>query len=256
MARCPFAQWHGDGVTNETKGQMRAHKGLVLHIEQGSNHGTDSWFHNPQAQVSAHFGVGKDGSVFQWVDTDDTAWAEMAGNHYWISVENEGYSGQPLTQAQEESVAKLFAWAAKLYHFPFQVTADPTGTGLGHHAMGGSDWGGHTQCPGEPVVQQKPYIVNRARQLADAPAPTPKPAPKPPAPQHPMPTWYHRVLRFTAGSPMESGEDVKVVQRKVGATADGLYGPNTAAKVRGFQLTHKLAVDGVVGPLTAKELGA
>lgn len=251
MARCPFATWRGP-IPNENKGGMRGHKGLVLHIEQGSEAGTDSWFHNPKAQASAHFGCAKDGTLTQWVDTDDTAWAEMAGNHWWVSVENEGYSGQPLTQAQEETLAKLFAWVHKTYNVPLQVTADPDGTGLGHHSMGGADWGGHAQCPGNPIIEQKPYIVHRARALADAPVhpkPTPKPAPAKPK----TPAWYHRVL--VVEKPMLHGDDVKHVQEKLHVHADGIYGPDTAAKVRGFQQTHKLGVDGKVGPETAEAIG-
>ena len=42
---------------------------IVEHVMQGSLTGTDHWFQNPNAQVSAHFGIGKDGSVHQYVDT-------------------------------------------------------------------------------------------------------------------------------------------------------------------------------------------
>lgn len=253
MARCPFAQWRGE-IPNETKGKMYDHKGLVIHIEQGSESGTDQWFHNPQAQASAHFGCAKDGTLQQWVDTDDTAWAEMAGNHYWVSVECEGFSGHPLTQQQEESIAKLFAWLHKEYpHIPLQVTGDPTKPGLGHHSMGGADWGGHYQCPGNPIIDQKPYIVHRAAALADFPAPEPKPEPKP-TPKPDAPAWYHRVL--SVERTMLHGDDVKHVQEKLRVSpADGWYGENTAAKVRGFQKLHKLTADGRVGPKTAKVIG-
>lgn len=232
---------------------MYGHKGLVLHIEQGSEKGTDSWFHNPKAQASAHFGNAKDGTLHQWVDTDDTAWAEVAGNHYWISVENEGYSGQPLTQAQEETLAKLLLWCHKTHGVPIQIATSPDGYGLGHHAMGGADWGGHSQCPGEPIINQKPYIVNRAKALGDFPAPAPKKAAPKPKPKTVPPAWYHRVLAST--KPMMHGDDVKHVQQKLHVEADGIYGPNTEAKVRGFQKLHKLTADGKVGPETAKALG-
>ena len=68
------------------------------------------------------------------------------------------------------------------------------------------------------------------------------------------PPWYQRLLALR--SPMLRGGDVSTVQRKVGCTADGVYGPVTRAHVKTFQGGHGLAVDGVVGPITARALGA
>lgn len=48
-----------------------------------------------------------------------------------------------------------------------------------------------------------------------------------------------------------SGDDVRRVQRKVGATADGAFGSRTRAAVEAYQKAHGLQVDGVVGRQTA-----
>ncbi len=48
------------------------------------------------------------------------------------------------------------------------------------------------------------------------------------------------------------GTLVKTVQRKVGATADGVYGSRTRAKVASYQRKKGLKADGVVGPKTAR----
>lgn len=56
-------------------------------------------------------------------------------------------------------------------------------------------------------------------------------------------------------SPMMHGPDVKRLQKKVGASADGWFGPKTDAKVKAFQKKHKLHLDGDVGANTAKALG-
>lgn len=61
-----------------------------------------------------------------------------------------------------------------------------------------------------------------------------------------------------AASPLlrtgSSGPAVADVQRALGVTADGAFGPRTAAAVVAFQLAHGLTPDGVVGPLTEELL--
>ena len=46
------------------------------------------------------------------------------------------------------------------------------------------------------------------------------------------------------------GEPVKRIQKAVGITVDGYYGPNTKNAVQVFQRKHGLAADGIVGPDT------
>ena len=71
---------------------------------------------------------------------------------------------------------------------------------------------------------------------------TPPAAPTAPA----VPAGYPGVL-LRDGS---RGQAVSRVQRTVGAADDGIYGPQTTAKVRAWQAAHGLAADGIVGPLT------
>jgi hypothetical protein len=173
MARYPKADWRGD-VPNKTVGGTRQHNGLVLHIEQGTQAGTDSWFHNPQAKASAHFGNSKDAApIVQWVDTEDAAWAEAAGNPFWTSCENEGKCGDQLTPEQIGKLAQLYAWGHQQYGWPFQVTNDPHTPGLGWHGMGGAAWGGHPDCPGEPIKAQRQEILDRASALVQGGTPVP-----------------------------------------------------------------------------------
>lgn len=51
------------------------------------------------------------------------------------------------------------------------------------------------------------------------------------------------------------GDDVRAVQRLVGARADGVYGPDTAALVRRWQGLHHLTADGVFGPASTRAAG-
>jgi len=46
----------------------------------------------------------------------------------------------------------------------------------------------------------------------------------------------------------DKGEAVRIVQRAVGVSDDGNFGPGTEAAVRAFQRTHDLVPDGIIGP--------
>jgi hypothetical protein len=165
--RCPDAEWRPLGrdsqgqPINHSPGGMLEHLGLVVHIMEGTLDGTDGWFRNPKAQASAHFGVGKGGLTYQWVDTDDKAWAQAGGNPSWVSVEMEGHAGDLLTALQMVAVAKLYAWGQKLYGWPQRPTDSPALGGLGWHGMGGTVWGGHVGCPGDPIKAQRMAILGR-----------------------------------------------------------------------------------------------
>jgi hypothetical protein len=52
----------------------------------------------------------------------------------------------------------------------------------------------------------------------------------------------------------DRGKAVKLIQRKLGLTADGVFGPATERAVKRFQSRKGLTADGVVGPVTRKAL--
>lgn len=65
------------------------------------------------------------------------------------------------------------------------------------------------------------------------------------------PRWWRRDI--TLG---DEGDDVLIVQRKLGAPMTGAYDDETAARVRGVQKTMgRKKQDGVVDAATAEELG-
>lgn len=171
MTVAPFAQWRGP-VPNKTPGGMHLPSlGLVLHVMESSLAAADGWFHNPSAKASAHFGVDFDGTIVQWVEWEDKAWAEVAGNPSYHSVETSGYNDQPLTDAQLRGVATIYAEGMRRYGWPAQLANVPGEQGLGTHAMGGSAWGGHTACPGPQRTAQRATILQLA---GGTPAPTPE----------------------------------------------------------------------------------
>jgi peptidoglycan hydrolase-like protein with peptidoglycan-binding domain len=52
-----------------------------------------------------------------------------------------------------------------------------------------------------------------------------------------------------------SGDPVKVLQTKLGVTADGIFGPGTDTALKEYQKKHGLLVDGIAGPDTFVQMG-
>lgn len=52
----------------------------------------------------------------------------------------------------------------------------------------------------------------------------------------------------------DRGPAVRTLQRLLGVSADGVFGPGTERAVRRFQRRHRMRVDGVVGPATWRVL--
>lgn len=258
MARFSGAEWIGPTPNETSGGQIDVH-GLVLHIQEGTEAGSEAWFKNPDAQASSHFLNPKSGGLRQLVDTDDRAWAEMAGNRHWISVENEGYSGDELTDSQVENVAQLFAWIHQTYSTPLQSTDDPNGAGLGWHGMGGAAWGGHYDCPGDPIKAQRPRILDRVNQLLGAnSAPTPAPDPQPSGLPHQQVTIDGLAYGYGV-----TGPQVSQIQQFLADkgffhhSVTGYWGDITAAAYQQWQQALGYSgsdADGVPGPTSLRKL--
>lgn len=169
MAKFKMARWRGPIVNRRANGMGKI-RFMILHIEEGTETGTDSWFHDPKAEASSHFGNPKIGPLDQFVDTVDEAWAQMAGNPVCISVEHEGKSGDHLTVSQIENDAQLLAWAHKTHGVRLRIANHPGSVlgGLGWHGMGGAAWGSHYDCPGKPIQEQRKAIVARAKAIVKA----------------------------------------------------------------------------------------
>jgi N-acetylmuramoyl-L-alanine amidase len=98
--------WIGSKHKNKGRGGFRP-EAVVIHVMEGTLVGTDSWFNNPASKVSAHYGVGRDGTIHQYVSETDTAfhagrrskptWGLIKDginpNLYTIGIEHEGDGG-------------------------------------------------------------------------------------------------------------------------------------------------------------------
>jgi N-acetylmuramoyl-L-alanine amidase len=65
--------------------------GIVIHVMDGTLEGTGAWFQNPQAEASAHYGVGLT-EVHRFVEEENTAWhaGKWSANVNTIGIEHEG----------------------------------------------------------------------------------------------------------------------------------------------------------------------
>lgn len=93
---------------------------IVIHIMAGTLKGTDAWFNNPKSQVSAHYGIGKNGEVHQYVKEEDSAWhagvvsnpsarlinPAVNPNLYTIGIEHEGSENDEWT---DDMITESFA---------------------------------------------------------------------------------------------------------------------------------------------------
>lgn len=133
---------------------------IVNHVAEGSLAGVDSWFGQTASQVSAHFCVGKGGEIHQYVRSSDTAWANgrlnrpntaipwiadavnrgINPNRLTISIEREGFTGEPLTEPMYQSILALHRYLCGYWGIPADA----------HHIVGHRDLDSVTRanCPG------------------------------------------------------------------------------------------------------------
>jgi len=256
---------------NFTVGSVtRPPMGLVLHVMEGKIESAWNWGSNPASEVSPHFATAKDGRFEQWVDLDNKAWCQSGGNTAWISVENEGYAGEQYSPQQVESISQLFAKIVRTWpSVPMVATDSISSPGLGWHGMGGSNWGGHPGCPGEPMKAQRGAILGRAAEINGGTPPVPTPIPPGgslgafPLPSSDcygnpsgVPNGNIYVHNGTKSSTDRS--NVSRIQTRLMALgfqlprygADGNFGPETKTACQGFQNSVGEKADGLVGPKT------
>nr|WP_051865091.1 N-acetylmuramoyl-L-alanine amidase [Streptomyces griseus] len=159
----PGAVWRP--VVNTHKNGVIERRGLVLHVQDGTN-SPFGYFNNSANQASSDFWVSTVGRIEQYVETGrDYAFAQHLGNPYYASVETEGHPNTALTTAQVEGVAHIYAWGNSTFGWPLQVVDSTTEPGLTWHGVGGDAWGGHPHCPGDKRKAQRGRIIDRAKEI-------------------------------------------------------------------------------------------
>lgn len=152
---------------------------IVIHIMDGTLSGTDSWFQEQNSKVSAHFGIGKNGDVHQYVLQTNTAWHAgrvhepswrlikktppgsanlyINPNYYTLGIEHEGKEDSDWTDEMYQSSSQLIAALSKKWDIP--LDRDHI---IGHHEIYSLK-----TCPGSKVDLDK--LINLASQVIDPP---------------------------------------------------------------------------------------
>lgn len=97
---------------------------IVSHITSGNFSGAVSWLKNKQSQASSHFVISRKGEIVQLVDIEKASWCngtavssgaktyygkanleqvksrKTNANYYTVTIEHEGFGGQPFTDIQ------------------------------------------------------------------------------------------------------------------------------------------------------------
>lgn len=197
---------------------------IVIHVTEGSAASVKSWFNNPEAVVSAHYMVQRDGTIISFVDENDRAYhagqlvtpsaalvrdryaaGKWTPNSYGIGIEHEGDGTTELTVAQRAASQALILDI--LTRHPVPLDREHI---LGHHEIKASK-----TCPGAISVDR--LVAELAERAAPAPVSLPNAVVSPtlglliPMSADDDAHWQYTTVaeirasnarRFTAGAPL------------------------------------------------------
>jgi len=231
-----------------------------VHKEKRHHNGTDIWAKAEPTWIEAPYdgkvinvgnnpnGFGNSVTLRHDIDGKPyiTLYAHMANGSIKVKVGQRVEAGTPLGKMGSTGIS--------------------TGKHLHWELQKGKKWVWNTNGKNfiEPVAFFKAVIAKEAI-VATAPVVTPEDAPVAPAPTHddagakavataakPEPAKPAAKPTLKVGS---KGANVKAVQKKIGVTADGVFGPITKKAVIAFQEKHGIDATGVVDAATWAILG-
>jgi N-acetyl-anhydromuramyl-L-alanine amidase AmpD len=153
---------------------------VVLHIAEGSLAGCDAWFNSPNnTGSSTQYCVGKNGEIHQYVSEDDAAWGngqvnkpswplliqDVNPNLYTISIEHEGFTGEPWTEPMFNTDVWLVGQIIQRWNIP--IDKDHI---IGHYRI---DSVNRARCPGTGLPWDRLFAALAAQQPTPVPVPTP-----------------------------------------------------------------------------------
>lgn len=179
-SRYPAALWLPSpnfGYPKGTKGRNGQKPiAIVCHIAQGSESALDSEFANNTVQKSATYASNKDGTVHQYCENEDSAWAngvdfalgygayksnlnlpwikncwdkQLSPNLFTLSIEHEGFTGVTLPEAQYQGTLNLIDYLVRTFGIP--IDSDHI---TGHFSI---DSVTRSMCPGSAFPWARLY---------------------------------------------------------------------------------------------------
>lgn len=145
------------GTPNYSEGR-EGYKPIIIvnHITQGAYPGCLSWMQNSVSKGSATFLVTKGGEILQLVKEEDKHWANgyidlpsvdldlvkqgINPNLYSLSIEHEGFTGEPFPEEQYQATLWLHKYLINKYNIPIDNNHI-----IGHYRLDGKD---RPNCPG------------------------------------------------------------------------------------------------------------
>lgn len=185
QTRCPFAEWRPLGT--QTEPPMRAYEVVCIHTAVSPTLGSlyDYFDNEGYSGVGSHFGVGRDGRIWQFQSLDRQADANLNGNDRVWSIENaDGYgtlwgAGDPVpdfTPEQLDANVRLVDWLCSNGGIPRRLIDSTCGeAGIGYHRQGAKHymanpacerWTTHgwKTCPGDAKIHTiKTELIPRVR---------------------------------------------------------------------------------------------
>lgn len=238
-------------------GRIEPHA-IILHDTSDRLDPRDSvrWFADPRSRVSAHFVVGRDGSVVQMVECDRAAW--HAGKSSWrgrgecngwtvgIEIDNPGM----LTRKGEIAVAW---WRGKDAEWPLDELVELTTPEHGH-----GWWLPYTPAQIDAVdgiIRALTIVYPTIAEVLGHYHVSPR-RKIDPGPHFPM----ARMQAILAGRRDLPDDAIATAQRRLGdlnfhaGTADGIMGERTRAALRSFQEANRLDITGRLDGATIARL--
>lgn len=151
MALCPFAVHE---LLPENNEQNRINPTTVIcHRAVSSAKDLYGYWNSPGVVLESHFYVAEDGTIYQYMDTNVRADANMDANAFAVSIETWDGGNTPdswgWNPEQQYSLKKLILWICNTHGIKKSPAVTWNGGGIGGHNWFPDPWaGGPRGCPG------------------------------------------------------------------------------------------------------------